>query len=336
MTSRLEETPGSRRPWARWALVLLPVLALCLAVVSPPAAAGPAQPGGAGLRDDPRVVLSFSPPARTVAVGTDVHMDLDYTGNAAWGLYGADVAIVFDQGGLQVKDACPPPYCPGPAVSISWGPLVADNDPNVNYFRNTAYNVTGTVEYVWNLLNPAPPIYGNGVMAGIDFRTTAVGEYCVGFNAGETLLSTRNGVSIPFTVHGACIYAGNPTAVTVASFTARPVKKSIVLAWTTSSESDNLGFNVYRALAADGERVRLNREIIPTQAPPGSPFGATYTFTDRTVKTHGAYYYWLEDVDIYGRRALHGPALASLEKKPLPKPLTFIPPPGAEPPEQPE
>src|SRR5512136_1760812 len=85
-----------------------------------------------------------------------------------------------------------------------------------------------------------------------------------------------------------------PTAVELVSFTAsRATKRTIVLRWQTASETDNLGFNLYRATSLGGRRTRVNRELIPTLVNPGSPEGVRYTWVDRGFNRHRTYYYWL-------------------------------------------
>ena len=109
-----------------------------------------------------------------------------------------------------------------------------------------------------------------------------------------------------------------PTAVDLLSFTADAGRRAgaIVLSWETASEVDNLGFNLYRATAPDGERALINIELIPAQAI-GSPGGVAYTYTDPIVgrDKRPAYYYWLESVDINGGVSLSGPVEASLTGK---------------------
>jgi len=111
----------------------------------------------------------------------------------------------------------------------------------------------------------------------------------------------------------------NPTSVDLLSFTAAGTNKTIELSWETANEIDNLGFNLYRASTETGEKLKLNEELIPTLVPPGSLFGASYTFTDSfKLSRLATYYYWLEDVDNYGRTTLHGPVSAQLTNKILP------------------
>jgi len=99
-------------------------------------------------------------------------------------------------------------------------------------------------------------------------------------------------------------------AVQLLLFEATGREEFIELSWETASETDNLGFNLYRATSLDGESIKINAELMPSQVPPGSPFGAVYEYEDTTVILYVTYYYWLEVVDIYGQSELHGPVSA--------------------------
>lgn len=105
-----------------------------------------------------------------------------------------------------------------------------------------------------------------------------------------------------------------PTPVKLTSFTARGQQGAVALAWTTASEVNNLGFNLYRATSPSGRRSRVNAQIIPTKTYPGSPAGASYTYSDRAVKKGLTYYYWLEDIGADGSRGLHGPVKATVTR----------------------
>ncbi len=104
-----------------------------------------------------------------------------------------------------------------------------------------------------------------------------------------------------------------PTAAQLLFFEATGREELIELNWETASEVNNLGFNLYRATSVDGERTKINAELIPTKIPPGSPFGALYNYEDRNVARDQIYYYWLEVVDINGQSELHGPVEAQVE-----------------------
>jgi hypothetical protein len=102
--------------------------------------------------------------------------------------------------------------------------------------------------------------------------------------------------------------ATTPTAITLASFDAKPGNSKVALIWTTGDETDNLGFNIYRAESKDGEYVKINSALIASKV--GSGLGTSYEFTDSDVKNRTTYYYQLEDVDVNGVKTMHGPVSA--------------------------
>lgn len=73
----------------------------------------------------------------------------------------------------------------------------------------------------------------------------------------------------------------------------------IVIRWSTETEVNTAGFNVYRALSEDGPWEKINQRLIP-----GSPDplrGGSYVFTDTNVIAGVAYWYELEEVELGGR-----------------------------------
>jgi hypothetical protein len=107
-----------------------------------------------------------------------------------------------------------------------------------------------------------------------------------------------------------------PTAVTLASFEARPAAGHVTLHWETATELENLGFNLYCSDTAGGPYVKLNEALIPSQAP-GQPTGASYEWIDSDVADGATYYYRLEAVDIRGAGTYFGPVSAALAPEPL-------------------
>jgi hypothetical protein len=121
-------------------------------------------------------------------------------------------------------------------------------------------------------------------------------------------------------------FAVVPTAVELVSFEATPQGSGVLLAWETASETDNVGFNVYRAETQTGQLVKLNAYLIASQNP-GSAVGAAYSFLDEPAAPGATYYYWLEDVDASGAATRHGPvavkvgAVRTLPGRPRPAPM---------------
>jgi hypothetical protein len=84
----------------------------------------------------------------------------------------------------------------------------------------------------------------------------------------------------------------SPTAVNLASFTGFSLGSTVHLAWTTASEEDLVGFNLYRSESASGEAKLVNSSPIPAQNI-GQLTGASYQFTD-IVNLGQHYFYRLE------------------------------------------
>lgn len=119
------------------------------------------------------------------------------------------------------------------------------------------------------------------------------------------------------TVNHACMFGiitdFEPTAVQIKSFTAIPAADGVSLAWATISESNTLGFNLYRAEKADDVKVLVNASMIPSKVAPGTIMGAVYTYVDTSAAAGVSYYYWLEEVELDGATNLHGPVVVVIE-----------------------
>jgi hypothetical protein len=98
-------------------------------------------------------------------------------------------------------------------------------------------------------------------------------------------------------------------AAALTSFIAEPADGSVFLFWETSSEIDNVGFNIYRSEQKNGEYTLLNDDMIIAEGSPTE--GMLYEFIDDTVQNRKIYYYKLEDFDIYGVSTFHGPVNAT-------------------------
>lgn len=78
----------------------------------------------------------------------------------------------------------------------------------------------------------------------------------------------------------------------------------VVIQWTTATEINTAGFNVYRAERAEGPYTKINAQLIPAS---DALTGGKYQYEDTTVVAGKTYYYQLEDVEYGGATARHGP-----------------------------
>jgi uncharacterized repeat protein (TIGR01451 family) len=93
--------------------------------------------------------------------------------------------------------------------------------------------------------------------------------------------------------------------VELSLFVARMQNGAAVLEWSTQSETENIGFHVYRADSLHGVFRQISDGIIrgagTTQAV------HNYSFTDPRIEPGKTYYYKLADIDFKGNLKLHGP-----------------------------
>jgi hypothetical protein len=94
--------------------------------------------------------------------------------------------------------------------------------------------------------------------------------------------------------------------VELSSFTALNFNETTVsVQWVSQSETELLGYNVFRNTSADiNTSSLLNSRII---AATNSSQEHTYSLLDNELTTDNTYFYWLESVDMDGSSTLHGP-----------------------------
>jgi hypothetical protein len=112
-------------------------------------------------------------------------------------------------------------------------------------------------------------------------------------------------------------------AVTISAFNAQSLTTTIVVRWTTASELNNAGFNVYRNTSATGTFSKINPSLIPVSNP-GSIIGSSYSYSDNSAIKGQTYYYKLESLDFSGHTQQFGPVNATIAS-PTATPTTVPP-----------
>jgi hypothetical protein len=96
-----------------------------------------------------------------------------------------------------------------------------------------------------------------------------------------------------------------PTQIELSTLAAAPSDNKITLKWKTETETDNAGFNIWRA---EGFQ-KINESFIPALGSPTA--GSDYDFVDQWVLNGKRYFYLLEDIDTDGISTFHGPVKAT-------------------------
>ena len=91
--------------------------------------------------------------------------------------------------------------------------------------------------------------------------------------------------------------------VTLTSFTATSGNVKVTLTWTTESEVENLGFNIYKSLYFNEQFTIINDQLIPGHG--NTSTRHEYQYIDRNVINGIEYWYQLEDVSYAGETEKH-------------------------------
>ena len=74
----------------------------------------------------------------------------------------------------------------------------------------------------------------------------------------------------------------------------------IVIQWSTETEVNTAGFNVFRSDSRDGQYVQINANLVPSS--PDPLLGGRYAYTDAQVEAGKTYFYKLEELESTGNR----------------------------------
>lgn len=109
-------------------------------------------------------------------------------------------------------------------------------------------------------------------------------------------------------------YNAELTPVEFSALTALGRSGAIELKWTTQSESENLGFHIYRSQSSEGEYIRVSRTMVPGAG--SSSTARHYSWTDQLPGASGRYYYKVADISSSGAESFHGPVSAAVLEMP--------------------
>ncbi len=95
------------------------------------------------------------------------------------------------------------------------------------------------------------------------------------------------------------------SAVVLYEFYLSEAEDGIQACWRTASESETLGFDLFRE--QDGQWVKVNPAMIPAQGWPSGGIGADYCVEDPTAQPDTAYRYQLVEYELTGEQQVYGP-----------------------------
>jgi hypothetical protein len=222
---------------------------------------------------------------------------------------------------------------PGAPVPPSEPPIEV-TFPYVGVYQMNISWTRGDGEYCVAFLHqgpgmPLPPVDGTDYIPSTDWNLPgtqlgASGYYCIYNGTGNSvtvsnLLPVTNYWVVVYEYNGyglTSIYLitgaeGNATTldptvpVTLSSFTAQLTHQRFVdIRWTTQSETDAMGFNIFRNHTATlSSSYLVNPYMIPAT---NTSVETNYNFLDEEA-TPGTWFYWLENKNINGVTDYYGP-----------------------------
>ena len=110
----------------------------------------------------------------------------------------------------------------------------------------------------------------------------------------------------------------NPLPVELSSFTAIQTASNFAqLNWTTQSENNLLGYNIYRSKVENYQSsIILNQSLVN---PTNTSLFQYYSYTDKNVELGNTYYYWLQSVELNGNTELYGSISIRIEEEETPE-----------------
>jgi general secretion pathway protein D len=140
--------------------------------------------------NEPRLRLALTEPSLKLNQQTTVEVRVE----DATAVYGMELRLRFDPEKLEV-------------ITLAHGDfLSADPDNQAFVLQNEADNESGTVSYALSLLNPAPPVAGNGLLLQVTFQAKAEGQTEIQFEQG--LFGTQTGEEIAPLLENAVLTIG--------------------------------------------------------------------------------------------------------------------------------
>jgi hypothetical protein len=103
-----------------------------------------------------------------------------------------------------------------------------------------------------------------------------------------------------------------PAAPAATAGTASPNPLSNMIKWSTASEVDNFGYDVFRGDKEEGPFTRLNAKIIAGAGTVDEP--RYYQYVDETIQAGREYWYYVESVSLSGVREKFTPVFKSKRK----------------------
>lgn len=200
--------------------------------------------------------------------------------------------------------------------NVSLENLLSDpalNNPNLNSDNTLAFGFTGTGQANITFTITKAGTWFGMLRAGVAWHSSSpFGLIIPNDQNANTLTFSNVDFGAKGGVQGILSNGNNPTLpVELSHFSANVVGHNHVrLNWVSQSESNLLGYLVYRNMVNDADTAMRICELIPGS---NTSSAQSYNYEDMELQQAGQYYYyWLQSVEMTGQVNYHGPVLVNL------------------------
>ncbi|HEV8239009.1 MAG TPA: hypothetical protein VGS57_06545 [Thermoanaerobaculia bacterium] len=131
--------------------------------------------------------------------------------------------------------------------------------------------------------------------------------------ATPTPMATPQSTPLPATTpHAAPQATASPSAPEPSASPVPTPPYRNTVRWSTASEVDNFGYDVYRGTSPDGPFERITADPIPGAGTTDEP--QKYSFVDDEIDPYATYYYYVEAISLAGVRERFTPVIPSKPK----------------------
>jgi CSLREA domain-containing protein len=210
--------------------------------------------------------------------------------NSIFSNVGLGIDLILD--GVTPNDPGDPD--PGPNEHQNFPLLAAINGNTIEGTLNSKPNTSYRLEFFANS-ECDPSMHGEGERFLGTTGVTTDGNGNAGFSfasptplpGGQFVSATATDPANSTSEFSQCLAVGQPTGVRINYVAAARTPSGVLVRWRTATETQTLGFNVYRGRS--GALKRLNRALIPSTTG-ATTRGHAYSFLDRSAPRGKASY----------------------------------------------
>jgi hypothetical protein len=190
-------------------------------------------------------------------------------------------------------------------------------DPGVTYASSAVLHQT---EAVWYALIDGNPIAAHA--ANLPNQGAILASITYDFDIDPSFVEFDTWTLSDWGMDG-----DSPLPVTLTNFAAEFVSNNLTILWTTQSETNNQGWNIYRGESntalEDDNTIQINAGLIDGTGTTSEP--TNYEFIDEyPVVENNTYWYWLESVGYSNDTGIYGPISLTIPIGETPPPLPTL------------